>query len=120
MTISLELAIELEEVGIEVESASVWIYAENFNTWNIAPSATWGDLDIVYPAPTFTEIWAVLPNMHPRKYFAFLYLAQPFPNISEVGYLQPEPWTLFNMQRASIPAEAAGQLLRWLKKEGLV
>lgn len=107
---SRELSQQLHDAGFRGEHKKVW-----------------GDRTSLYskfdydgtPAYTFTEIWGVLPATHPEQ-FAFKFLMHPFPDLSEAGYLQPEPWTIIKSWRGKSPAEAAGLLLLWLIQEGHV
>ncbi len=110
--LSLELSKRLDELGVKVESKYVW-----FNNRTVMKKSELLPNSTIFPAPTFEELWAVMPKMHPEK-FAILYLTKPFDDIHEAGYLQPEPWTLFNLHRASTPTEALGLLAIWLAENG--
>lgn len=111
MTLSLESSKRLHELGVKVESASVWGYlgAE----WMLFPEGIKPSNN--FPSPTFTELWGMLPvsiEGHPLVLERCTCGPCPKAITTQIRY-----GTLIHYFPES-PTEAAGLLLIWLAENG--
>lgn len=124
--LSLDLSKKLKELGVVVESGHVWMIP-NLDMKGLTHRLGLADdfidskLFCVIPAPTFEELWAVMPvSLRSDDDFECgLFMDMSYNRNSNVGYNniihRKAVGPLFTHES---PTEAAGMLLVWLAEHG--
>ena len=116
MTLSLDLSKKLHELGVVVESEHVWMIPNldmKSLTYRLGLADDFVDSKLfsVIPAPTFEELWAVMPASikHHEKQ-----LGQGYASYSNLQNSNDN----LHYELNESPTEALGQLALWLKDNG--
>ena len=130
MTLSLELSRRLHELGVKVESGNVWVLIEEPEGWELWSRWTlehnpYHREDKHIPAPTFTELWAVMPIFIEHDGDSLvLHMSKldgtdgSIESATTVYYMDWEIIIHETVHAHELPIEAAGMLLIWLAENG--
>ena len=115
-TLSLELSKRLHELGVVMESEHDW--TKYGGDWQVLPSKGFVKME-KFPAPTFTELWGMMPEIIEGPPDIYLELHKLMGGSCDIGY-HDEGWAVKVFPHHESPAEAAGMLLIWLAENGHV
>lgn len=110
---SLKVSQRIFDAGIEIETDVVWF--ESMTGWMLSNREN--NYESFIPAPTFAEIWAELPEDigHDAMVCSLMLWKFNHGKFTEIGY-----WRHTQIIKSVLnenPADAAAELLIWVKEE---
>jgi hypothetical protein len=127
MTLSLDLSKRLHELGVKVETHCHWCAYESDPDIEFIDDEperlydTYTSEDMIIPAPTFEELWAVLPRYIGGKDSPKRELCLSKRGNNMVGSYPPVRFgalETYDVFEAPICADVAGKMLEWLAESG--